>query len=243
MSPRVIVIEGPIGAGKSTLVDVLATAYRAKGLKVCTIQEPIAAWEKIGIFQAYCKSPAQHIFAFQICTFTTRIKAVQAAVQAMPDADVYILERSVLTDNIFMELHRAEVGEMYMAIYQQFYDLSTQTMPLDLSTATFLVLKPTPEECMKRVEARARTGEVETKATAEGGDTKGGVTINYQRQIIRAHEAYFEGLHSEHFTTLKTPPFPRTNVVVVDGELAAANFKTTDADRVGAALITRLDIA
>ena len=119
-STRVIVIEGEIGADKTTLISLLAAAFEARGLRVAVIPEPVSGWEHVGLLQEiYADQPpqrrAQSAYIFQTYAFVTRVKSPQKVVGANPDADIYLLERSVMTDRfVFMELLRDLVGPSRM---------------------------------------------------------------------------------------------------------------------------------
>lgn len=51
---HVIHVEGGIGAGKSTLIAVLAARLRAeRGLRVAVVDEPVAIWERLRVFDEF----------------------------------------------------------------------------------------------------------------------------------------------------------------------------------------------
>ena len=105
-SPKVLVIEGEIGVGKSTLMEILKTFFATvyPNLKVCLIPEPVDRWVEMGALQKFYEDKKGFAFPFQITTFSTRLDCVKDAFKACPDADIYIQERSIITDNlIFME--------------------------------------------------------------------------------------------------------------------------------------------
>lgn len=163
--PRVIVIDGEIGAGKTTILSALSEALRRKGCRVGVAPEPVGKWREVGILGRFYQDPARYAYEFQTYTFVTRIMATRKCVEETPNADVYLLERSILTDrHVFMELQREIVGEQTMQMYDEWCGLHSLLMPVDLSTATFLYLKPDLAECMTRVGERAR--EEETKAVS-----------------------------------------------------------------------------
>ena len=233
--PHVLVVDGPIAAGKSTLVEELKKAYTAGGYKVVTVQEPVELWRTIGMLGMFYEDQPRFCFTFQVLTYTSRINATVEAFKT--PADLYILERSVLTDkHIFMNLQKDVVLPAEMEIYNQFFDLYTKLMPTDLSTATYLYLKPSLGVCMERVAQRARAEELLVER--KGEKKSGGVDAPYQQRIIAAHDALFEGKASEGHTPPVERPFPLTSVVVADGKHADGNFLPSSAD--GAAIVASL---
>ena len=123
-SARIIVIDSKIGAGKTTLISLLAATFEARGLWVAVIPEPVSEWERIGLLQEFYadqppKRRAQGAYIFQTYAFITRVESAQKVVTANPDADIYLVERSVLTDRfVFMELLRDLIGPSHMEMYE-----------------------------------------------------------------------------------------------------------------------------
>ena len=154
-----IVIDSEIGAGKTTLISLLATAFKAQGLWVAVIPEPVSEWERVRLLQEFSadqppKHRAQSTYIFQTYAFVTRVKSTQKVVAASPDADIYLLEHSVLTDCfVFMELLRELVGPRYMEMYEAWWEMWSQVMPI--RPEKFVYLNPSLNKFQARVEARA----------------------------------------------------------------------------------------
>lgn len=240
--PRVIVVDGEIGAGKSTILVALAEALRAEGYSVAVAQEPVDKWRAVGILGRFYQDPARYAYEFQTYTFVTRIMAVRECFEKNPNAGIFLLERSILTDrHVFMELQRAIVGEQTMDMYDAWCGLHRLLMPFDLSKATYLYLKPDLKECMARVSSRARTEETTKTANASG---KGGVSIEYQEKLREAHEVLFEGRASKDIPAPATRPFPLSSVVVVSRDAANGDFSETGKDRMSIAngIVERLGL-
>lgn len=230
--PLVVVIDGEIGAGKTTLIDLLVKEYSARKLKAVVVPEPVDQWKRVGILQEFYankkESLRSHIaYEFQTYTFVTRVKSTMGVVEAHPDADVYILERSILTDRfVFMELQREMVGPMLMAMYDEWWSVWSKVSPLQPDKIVYL--KPTLSNCQTRVGARAREGEVAEKSADEvdkDASARGGVSAAYQARLRLAHEAYLQGHHQDKFPGMPARPFDiEKDVVVVDGKLADDDF-------------------
>jgi deoxyadenosine/deoxycytidine kinase len=197
--PRVIAVEGEIGAGKSTLVRLFAEHLRERyHLRVQTVLEPVLEWQDLGILQAFYADPQQYAFPFQVYAYNTRLEAVKRAarqIDAAGGVDVVLMERSVYTDRwIFKEQQPAEsIDKLKSRIYDHWWDSRIQEMPFRIDT--FVYLKPTMTQCMQRVRRRAREGEIHDSNTAVGDEAAhddDGVSAAYQRTLRTAHERFLE---------------------------------------------------
>lgn len=217
-----ISIEGLIGAGKTTLIEQVVAALRARGKKVAYASEPVKTWEEVGALKLFYKNPPRYAYTFQTFTYITRVKQIIKACQAVPDVEILITERCPYTDrNIFMELQRAIVTKEEMVMYDMWCDFWLDYLPEDLregfkcGSARAIYLRPSIEACMARVTERARAGEVE------------GVPEEYQLQLYEAHEAYLCGKGRDKFPEM--PPTPFSDVRLVEGDRADHDFRVTDA--------------
>jgi len=245
--PIVAVIDGEIGAGKTTLVNLLVAAFAARGLRAAAVPEPVDEWERLGVLQEFyaaANKPPEYqglvAYTFQTFTFATRVEATLRAVAENPDADAYILERSVLTDRfVFMELQRELVGPVRMEMYDLWWKMWSRVMPIHPKKVVYL--KPTLGNCQTRVQARARKGEV--GSAGDEAPARGGVSGAYQARLRRAHEAYLQGRYTEEFSEMPLRPFSvETDVVVVEGPLADDDFSRPGpaADRIVEHVVGRL---
>ena len=140
---------------------------RRSGHSAVVVKEPVDEWKRVGILQEFYANPKEVAYDFQTYTFVTRVKETIKQVEAHPDATIFLLERSVLTDRyVFMELQRDLVGEVRMAMYEEWWNLWQRLMPIMPSKMVYL--KPTLGNCMQRVNARAREGEI-VDADADAG--------------------------------------------------------------------------
>jgi deoxyadenosine/deoxycytidine kinase len=249
----VVVVDGEIGAGKTTLVKLLEREMVKRGLKVGVVLEPVNKWRETGILQAFYSEKDDSrrplvTYEFQTYTFVTRVKETLSVVEKVPDADVYLLERSVLTDRfVFMELQRDLLGPQRMDRYDEWWEMWNKIMPIAPNRAIYL--KPSLANCQARTKARGRDGEVGEKKIDEvdkQGEAKGGVSYAYQQRLRRAHEAFLEGKHQKEFSNIPKRPFrvPK-DVIVVDGALADGDFSKPgpDADKVAQVILKKLGIS
>jgi len=238
---KVFIIEGEIAAGKTELAKALAEELRRRGLKVALVLEPVERWRKIGILSKFYGAPGRHGYGFQTYVFATRVLEITAAVAAEPDADVYLLERSPATDMIFMELQRELVDPVEMEMYATWCESFRLMLPIDLSKAKVLYLKTSLGSCMSRLAERRREGEVAEIGKSDASAT-GGVSVEYQARLRRAHEAFFQGLHPAEFPGLPASPFPLESVVEIEPALADGDFRDAgpDRDRIVAAIVRKM---
>lgn len=235
------VVEGEIGAGKTVICQEIANELRAAGKKVCLILEPVDCWRDIGILKKFYDDRARHAYGFQTFVYATRVLAIERAIEAEPKADIYLLERSPATDQIFMELQRDLLDEVEMKMYETWCASWQQFLRVDISKARVLYLKPSLEQCMSRTKARAREGELKlsegSAAAAEPAaaepkkESSGGVTIEYQALLRRAHERFLQGKHPDEFPLMPKSPFPLESVIEIGPALADANFRDPSPER------------
>lgn len=223
---KAVSFDGEIGAGKTTIIKHVKKALAARGIKAAVVREPVEDWERVGILRKFYEVMREGAdpelrssvtYNFQTYTFVTRLRETQRVVAECPDADVYLLERNVLTDRfVFMELQREAVGPVLMEMYDEWWSLWAQLMPIEPGLIVYL--KPSLDNCQARVAVRGREGEVVC------AKTDGGVSAEYQKRLRRAHEAYLQGLHASEFPDMPPRPFAPEDVVVVDGPLADHDF-------------------
>lgn len=224
-------IEGEIGAGKTELAKALAERLTALGRTVCLILEPVAEWKRVGILRDFYSDPVRFGYAFQTYVFATRILAIANAVASQPDADIYILERSPLTDIIFMELQRDILLPIEMEMYKTWCESWRPFCPIDFTRAHVIYLRTDLQICMARVAARAREGEQKVASAETRKDTAvGGVSIEYQERLRAAHLAYFLGWGLEQFPHM--PKCPTTSSPIqIAADDANGNFRDPGPER------------
>ena len=162
--PKIISIEGNIGAGKTTILSKLQEHY-ADG-DIVFLREPVDVWEKISdaagenILQKFYRDPAKYAYPFQVVAFITRYSAIADAVRKYPNCRLIVCERSLDADyNIFAKM-LADDGiiedicfKIYTKIYQEFSDM--------FPVQGIVYVDADAEVCAERISRRARDGESE----------------------------------------------------------------------------------
>lgn len=177
--PKFIIVDAVIGAGKSTLLNLLQQKLESKGVCTICIPEPVDIWHETGALQAFYDDIKGQAYDFQTFAYATRCMRVCEYVEANPDADVFIMERSVISDrHLFVKmLQDAEqftpLQNTMIKIWQDQWD---RMLPFQQPTA-FLYLAPSLSTTLQRIAQRNRTGEA--------------VSEDYQRALLARHEEIF----------------------------------------------------
>ena len=185
----IIVIDGIIGAGKTTTIKEIEKRIekinednkenkKYKQLKVKAIYEPVELWKNIGALEYFYKDISRNAYSFQTFTYITRIASVIDEIYDNPDADIYILERSIWTDRyIFMELLKDSITELEMNMYMQWCDMWAYILPMRVNK--WVLLNTSLDESIKRIANRDRNGE------------KNGVSVEYQTNLYKKHSKIY----------------------------------------------------
>jgi len=197
---KFIVVDGVISAGKTTLIKLLEKSINKQvQFKVKAIYEPVDLWNSTGALKYFYQDIPSNCYEFQTYTYITRIASVINDIYANPDADVYILERSIWTDRyIFMELLRDMVGELRMTMYEQWCELWSYIMPMRVDK--WVLLDTSLEESLRRIKIRNRSAE-------------DGISVEYQTNLYNKHIEFYDKLKNAG-----------KSVIVINNNLMDANF-------------------
>jgi deoxycitidine kinase/deoxyguanosine kinase len=162
--PRIVSVEGNIGAGKSTLIEELQQEYM-DDRRFLFLLEPVIQWEKVkdkngkNMLQKYYDNPIKYAFAFQIMAFQTRLQLLKDALEYIDDeVTTIIMERSLDADyHIFAKMLFAE-GLMEDVEFQIYLQMATDALK-EYGVDGMIWLDTDYEECFKRIESRSREGE------------------------------------------------------------------------------------
>jgi len=201
---KFIVVDGVISAGKTTLIKLLENKINSEGkYKVKAIYEPVDLWNSTGTLQYFYEDIPKNCYEFQTFTYITRIQTVINEIYNNPDADIYILERSIWTDRyIFMELLKEMVGDLRMTMYNHWCELWSYIMPMRVDK--WVLLNTSLDESLKRIKIRNRSAEQ-------------GNSVEYQTNLYNKHIEFYDNLKNTG-----------KSVVIIDNELMDANFITDE---------------
>ena len=184
LSKKFIVIDGVISAGKTTLIRLLEDKLNREGsLKVKAIYEPVDLWNSTGALKYFYDDVPNRAYEFQTYTYITRISRVINELAACPDADVYLLERSIWTDRyIFMALLKMQIGALRCEMYDQWCELWSYILPLRVDKWVFL--DTSLEESLRRIKVRNREAE-------------SSVSEEYQTALYNKHVEFYNELKNQ----------------------------------------------
>jgi len=218
---KFIAIDGLIGAGKTTLIRLITDYYAQStlGLKVHPIYEPVEMWQETGALDLFYSDIPAKCYEFQSFVYVTRIKKVIQEVLAQPDADIYLLERTVFTDRyIFVEMLRDLLGPTRMAMYAEWWDMWNCINPIHINK--WVLLDVSLDESLRRIKVRSR-------------DEETGISKEYQTNLRAKHHEFYESLHAtfsnsgsqQHQGQLQDQPH-KSQVCIISHVLMDADYIT-----------------
>ena len=201
---KFIIVDGVISAGKTTVISLIEKHINSNtslNLKIKAIYEPVKLWTDTGALQYFYKDIEKNCYEFQTFSYISRIQSVIDEIYDTPDADIYILERSIWTDKyIFMELLKEIVGEMRINMYNTWWEMWSYIMPMRVDK--WVLLDTSLEESLKRISSRNRNGE-------------NAVDKGYQSRLYIKHIEFYTQLHREN-----------KPVVIIDSGIMDTDFIT-----------------
>lgn len=156
--PRTFILEGNIGAGKSTFLKILQ-----KYLNVQIALEPHERWQNVGggenLLDAFYKDPKRWAYTFQSYAFVSRIMSQEEHANESPFG-IQIVERSVFSDRYCFALNCYELGymsELEWRLYQEWFGwLVDMYVP---KPDGIIYVRTNPDVCLERIARRARSEE------------------------------------------------------------------------------------
>lgn len=184
----IVALEGNIGAGKSTVMDLLRVKFPTyKGCKVVYVKEPSARWERTepippeylaqipkaqlkvwhpqSALQQFYSDQRKHAFSFQVYAFTTRAAVIWDAIRDVVRGDeryIIVTERSALSDKevfVYLMLEMGLWSPSLIAPYDMFWNLVAGAIVEHIKG--IIHLYTTPKLCSERIRARDRSAEAD----------------------------------------------------------------------------------
>jgi deoxyadenosine/deoxycytidine kinase len=158
---KIFSIEGNIGSGKSTLIDLFKN--KSDNDNYYYLEEPVSLWNEVKdsqgvtILEKYYRDPKKYAFAFQMMAYITRVSSIKNKINSLPPDSIILTERSIYTDReIFAKMlyDSGNIEDIEYSIYLKWFD-EFKTINLD----GIIYIQTSPELCSKRVEQRNRKGE------------------------------------------------------------------------------------
>ena len=141
-----IIIEGQIGAGKTTLCNILAKHFK---IPVC---EEISSNHTLNILNDFYSNKSRWSFLSQVHFLTNRIDTI---LNMQKQKQMHLMDRSIFGDSIFAEFHREQE---YMNEQEYFTYTSLLNRLIDqMQTPKFMCyLDCSIETAMNRISKRDR---------------------------------------------------------------------------------------
>lgn len=155
-----ISLEGNIGSGKSTIIEILKNL---NSNDIVFVDEPVKEWTNItddsgtNALQLFYEDQKENSFWFQILAYITRLRNLFDTIKNNPDK-IIICERSIYTDkNVFASMlyESGMIKQIEWKTYLYWFDTFKEQTKLDL----ILYVNTNPEECLARINKRNRVEE------------------------------------------------------------------------------------
>ena len=199
MSPDnkiIISVEGNIGVGKSTFINILKSKWDEKdGCEV--IPEPVDMWKNLvnsdgkNILQTFYEDIPRWAYSFQNVACITRMMKIENTIRNTNSKYIF-LDRSLGTDkNVFeaMLYDQGQINQMEHQMYTLWCDFYHKYVRSQ-SNQIYIYLKASPETCASRIKKRGRVEEESIELD------------------------YLKGLNDYHDTWLLNEP----NTIIIDCE-------------------------
>jgi deoxyadenosine/deoxycytidine kinase len=150
---RIYALEGNIGAGKTTIMKIIGSHFN----DVEFVEEPVKQWQNLGgmnLLDAFYSDPKRWGFSFEFYSMLTKIQALLNA--ANSDKPIIIIERSILSNKIFMDLSNelGKLDKMEYCMLMNTYNFYLEHVYPQLAGIIYL---DTPvDECIARITKRNR---------------------------------------------------------------------------------------
>lgn len=162
--PHYIVVEGPIGVGKTTLAKRLADDFDAELLLEQVSDNPF--------LQQFYANRETVALATQLHFLLTRLKQLEGLQQQQLFKPVQVTDFLLEKDRLFAE---NTLNPLEFNLYQRIYE----KVAIDLPTPDLVVYLQAPVEILrKRIKKRGR-------------DFEGNISSSYLQQLVNAYTSFF----------------------------------------------------
>lgn len=163
--PRLISLEGNIGAGKSTMIEHMKSVFQDRE-DIVFLQEPVDLWESVtqddkNMIQLFYDDPRKYAFAFQVLAFTSRLRLIREEIKkanSIGTVKTIVMERSLEADKEIFAKMLYDEGKMESCEYQ-IYQMMSYDGLRECSVDGIIWLTTEADECARRIRTRSRDGE------------------------------------------------------------------------------------
>ena len=191
----IVSIEGNIGSGKSTVLEILREYFK-DNKKVFFVDEPVAEWNNVRdgdktILELFYENKEKYSFSFQILAYITRLRKLLNAIDDKSN-EIIICERSIYTDKfVFAKMlyQQGYINEIEWQSYNYWFDTFKEKTNVD----SIIYINTEPNICFDRIKKRNRNGE-------------SSIPLEYLRHC---HQLHHEWLHENK----------KDNIINFDGNI------------------------
>jgi deoxyadenosine/deoxycytidine kinase len=189
--PKIISIEGNIGAGKTTILNHIEKILCNTGnKKIRVLREPVDIWSTVKtpdpdsisgsktILQKFYEDPQKYAFPFQMLAFSTRLSEIKQMISKYPDCEIILCERSLEADaNIFAKMlyDDGNIDDISYQVYCRMF----ADMALPYTVFKIFYLDIPVKTCLDRIKYRNRDGEAN-------------IGMEYLEKCKKYHDEWFQ---------------------------------------------------
>lgn len=189
-----ISIEGNIGAGKTTILNIMKEHYPT----LTIVKEPVNTWLNIknnegqNILQVFYNNKKRWAYIFQNLAYLTRLKILVNTIKKVCEINIFklfwykltnnkiiiVTERSINTDrNVFAQMlyDTKFISDIEYNIYHEWYYYFDNTIQID----GIIYLKNTPQCSFYRIHKRGRIEETN-------------IELSYLEELHKYHKKWFD---------------------------------------------------
>lgn len=177
---KIVIVEGIIGAGKSTMIPRMIEYLEGKGKCCIYVPEPVEEWKNSGMLDMFYSDIPKYAYMFHIYTLTTIYNNLKKHLKDAKPGDVLVCERSIFSVRYMFAQNLIDQGFFTPQQTQDFIE-RFEEFRKDLPDPSLIVWLDTPvSTCMERIHIRNRGKEIT------------GVKQEYQQQLWDNHVKFFE---------------------------------------------------
>ncbi|CAK7995078.1 Deoxynucleoside kinase [uncultured virus] len=156
MEPSIVMVEGIIGAGKTTFCHLFHTLLTSKGIDSIILYEPITDDDPtLKLFLSNCE---RYAFFFQISIVQRRIKLYKKALKLKAQGKVVIIDRSLRGDQAFEEMFYRK-GTITQVEHEYYLAHVNDVLKSIIEPDMIVYLDVSTTEAMTRIASRNRMTE------------------------------------------------------------------------------------
>lgn len=185
-----IFIEGNIGAGKSTLINILGEKF---GDKCVTATEPVNEWTGLKnengetLLELYYADLKRYSYLFQSVVLRTRVQTFNKCLSS-GNHNLGFFERSIYADRYCFADNCYKSGLMNnieFTDYNEWFDWIESTFQLSNKISGFIYLKTDPNVSLRRINNRHREAESQ-------------IPLDYLIMLNEKHDRLISNLKETH---------------------------------------------